>query len=114
MSRGTGDRFPHEAVRDLLGLVRAIYAAAKTANAGRQELARIAKVGAELSGALELAEKTTPGTIGHDAAYRRAEAATLRVGELVDAITPAAPLIVAAQARVSGARIALRKKAPER
>lgn len=109
-----GDPFPFEAVRDLLGVVRAIYGAAKSAGASRTELGRIARVGADLSRALELAADTRSGTIGHDAAFRRAEAATLRVGDLVDALTPAEPLVVAARARVSGARASLRRKPQER
>jgi hypothetical protein len=114
MGGGGGDPFPFEAVRDLLGVVRAMYAAAKTAGGGRSELARIARVGTDLAGALDLAAETRPGTLGHAAAWRRAEEATRRVGDLVDALTPAEPLVVAARARVSGARTALRKKTPER
>lgn len=106
--------FPFEAVRDLLGVVRAIYAAGKANGAGRAELARIARVGAELALAIELAADARPGTVGHAAAWKRAEQATRRVGDLVNVLTPAEPLVAAAQARVSGARVALRRKAPER
>lgn len=94
--------FPFEAVRDLLGVVRAIYAAAKDAGAGRAELARITRVGKALSDAIDLAASTREGTIGHDAAWRRAEDATRKVGELVDALTPAEPLVAAASDRVVG------------
>jgi len=108
------DPFPIEAVRDLLGVVRAMYAAAKSAGAGRNELARIARVGSELGKALELAAQTRPGSIGHATAWKRAEDATRRVGDLVDGVTPAEPIIVAARARVSAARTVLRKKTMER
>ncbi len=96
------EAFPLEAVRDLLGLVRSIYAAAKDAGAGRAELARIARVGAALTSSIDLAATTRPGTVGHEAAWRRAEEATRRVADLVDALTPAEPLIAAASERVVG------------
>lgn len=108
------DAFPFEAVRDLLGLVRAIYGAAKANGAGRVELDRIARVGNDLSQAIDLAVETRPGTLGHTAAWRRAEEATRRVADLVDAMTSAEPLVAAATARVAGARRELRKKTPER
>ena len=110
----SADAFPFDAVRDLLGVVRALWGAAKAGGAGRAELERIAAVGKELREALALAVSTRPGTIGHTAAWRRAEDATLRVGDLVNALAPAEPVVVAARARVVGARAALRKKQPER
>jgi hypothetical protein len=106
--------FPFEAVRDLLGIVRALYAAQKAAGAGHVELTRIARVGKELGAALDLASRTQPGTIGRTAAWNRADEATRRVGDLVDALTRAEPIVTAAQTRISGARAALRRKTPER
>jgi hypothetical protein len=106
--------FPLEAVRDLLGIVRALYTVAKESGAGRAELARIARVGKDLSEAIEIAVATRPGTVGHTAALGRAEEATRRVGDLVDALTPAEPLVQAARARVTGTAVALRRKRPER
>ncbi|HVY49432.1 MAG TPA: hypothetical protein VHB21_26250 [Minicystis sp.] len=114
MSPATAPPFPAEAVRDLLGLVRAMYAAAKAAGAPSAELRRVERIGASLHKALELAATTTPGSLGHAAAWRRAEEATEAVGDLVDALTPAAPIVTAARLRVSGARVALRTKPPER
>ncbi len=106
--------FPLEAVRDLLGVVRSIYAAAKQRGAPRAELLRISRIGRELGDAIDLAVSTRPGTVGHRAAWQHAEEATRRVGDLVDALTPAEPLIVAARGRVSGARVALKKPRQER
>ncbi len=108
------DPFPFEAVRDLLGVVRAMYGAAKGGEVGRAQLARIAKIGTDLRAALALAAESSPGTVGHRAAWARAEDATPRVGDLVDALSSAEPIVQAARARVSGTRVALRKKAPER
>jgi hypothetical protein len=106
--------FPAEAVQDLRGVVRAMYAAAKAQGVSPNELRRIARIGADLNAALELASTTSPGSLGYNTAWRRAEAATERLGELVNALTPAEPIITAARLRVSGARVALRKKRPER
>lgn len=108
------DPFPLEAVRDLLGLVRTMYAAAKAGGAGRSHLARIARIGADLSQAIDLASDTRPGTVGHSAAWRRADDATRRVCDLVDSLTPAEPLVKAASARVSGTKPSVRRKPPER
>jgi hypothetical protein len=106
------DPFPFEAVRDLLGVVRAMYGAAKAAGAGRVELARIARVGGDLGRAIDLAADARPGTLAFAAAWKRAEDATRRVGDLVDALTPAEPLVVAARKRVvaAAARIPRRKR----
>jgi hypothetical protein len=112
--RGETIRFPTEAVRDLLGIVRALYAAAKEADAGSERLRKIARVGEDLRRALDLASGARPGTLGHSAAWRRAERATKEVADLVDALTPAEPLVRAARERVAGASVALRKKRPER
>lgn len=108
------DPFPLEAVRDLLGIVRALYAAGKTRGAGRAELQRIAHVGRELSEAIDLAVSTRPGSVGHRAAWKRAEDATIAMGDFVDALTPAEPLLVAARGRVLGAQRVMKKKRDER
>ena len=96
------DPFPFEAVRDLLGIVRAIYGAARARRAGRLELQRIAAVGRDLSEALELAVSSRPDTVGYRAAWTRAEMGTRKAAELVDALTPAEPLLTAALGRVTG------------
>lgn len=106
--------FPFEAVRDLLGVVRALYAAAQARGAGRDDLARISRIGAELRETLDLALTTRPGTVGHRAAVERAEDATRLVGEVVDALTPAEPIVVAARVRVSGTTARTRKRREER
>jgi hypothetical protein len=106
--------FPFEAVRDLLGIVRAMYASAKEQGAAPNQLRRVARIGEKLAQSLLLAAEARAGTVGHTSAWRQAESATRSVGEMVDALTPAEPLVTAARARVTGARVALRKKAIER
>lgn len=114
------EHFPFEAVRDLLGVVRAVYSLRKAERAGRAELAKIAKVGTELSEAIDLAVSTRPGSIGHRAAWERAEGATRSAGELVDGMMPAEPLVLAARRRVcqiagaAKATAAIRKRREER
>jgi hypothetical protein len=108
------DPFPHEAVRDLLGVVRAIYAAAKHSGASKVELVRIARVGKDLADALDLAVSTRQGTMGRRAAWERAEQATRKVGDLVDSLTPAEPLVMAARGRVTGMAAVGRKRRDER
>ena len=97
-------------MRDLIGIVRAMYAAAKLAGAGSVELARIERVGRDLAAALTLAQRSGPNTIGAAAAWKRAEEAALRAGDLVDALTPAEPLMHAARARIAGKAVGDGKK----
>ncbi|MCC6552239.1 MAG: hypothetical protein IT372_04355 [Polyangiaceae bacterium] len=109
------DPFPFEAARDLLGVVRALYAAARARHADADKLRAIEAVGAELSQAIALASAHPPGTLGFSSAWARAERASALAGELVDAMTPAEPMIRAAVGRARGARaIPRRAKPPER
>lgn len=93
------DPFPFEAARDLLGVVRTLYADARARGADADRLRAIAAAGAELRQAMELAAAHPPGTLGFSSAWARAERAAAQVGDLVDALTPAAPLVRAAAAR---------------
>lgn len=94
------DEFPFEAVRDLVGILRAMYAVAQRQSAGTRRLDAIRRVGAELRWALDLALEHEPGTLGHAAAWQRAEAATRAVADLVDVTTPLEPMLEAAGDRV--------------
>ena len=96
--------FPFEPVRDLLGIVRAVYAAAQEAGAGRNDLARIARVGQELGRALDLAGSSRQGAEAQAAAWRQVEAAMLEVGGLVDLLASAAPIVSAARRRLAPPR----------
>jgi hypothetical protein len=94
------DPFPFEEVRDLLGIVRAMYAAAKRRGAGERHLRAIRNVGSELRAAVDLALEYEPRTLGHAAAWQRAERATRALGELVDCTTPLEPTLEAAVRRI--------------
>lgn len=66
---------PRDVVRDLLGITRAVYATRKAEGAAPEELAKLASAGALLVDALELS-RTDPDTVGHRAAWAKAERAT--------------------------------------
>lgn len=91
--------FPFEAVRDLLGVVRAMYAWARSSRRAA-DMARLVRIGRALRQALALAIEHQPGTLGHAAAWQKAETAVEQLGQLVDALTPARPIIEAAAKRV--------------
>lgn len=98
------DRFPFEAVRDLLGLMRALYAARREAGADEGDLERLAHAGKELQEALSLAASSRPGTVGYAAAWKRAEDATELAGHLTEAAMSTEPVLRAAVGRVRRGR----------
>lgn len=100
-----------EAMRDLLGVVRAIYAASKERGASRYQLTKISRVGKQLSDAIERAAALSVERVE---ALRQAEAATREVVELIDSLTPAEPMLLAAKSRVTGGGAALKKRREER
>jgi hypothetical protein len=93
---------PLSALRDLLGIVRGLYAAWKASGVGPIELDALLSVGKELAEVLELASNTRPNTLGHRAAWSRAEAATRQLGELVGAHESLRATVTAASQRVVG------------
>jgi hypothetical protein len=97
---GRGDPFPFEAARDLLGILRALYAATEKAQGGKRRLEAIQRCGRELRAAITLAKTHRPNTLGYDAAWRRAEAATRQAMDLIESTTPIEPTLTAAIARV--------------
>jgi hypothetical protein len=94
------DPFPFEAVRDLLGILRALYAADKARGAGERHLMAVGDIARELRRSVDLALEYEPGTLGHAAAWDRAERATHRLADLVDVTTPVEPVLRAAGERV--------------
>jgi hypothetical protein len=75
-------QLPKETVRDLLGIARALHVVRDNQGAPLPELERIREVSAWLVDALELA-RTAPGTLGHRAAWSKAERATSVLTELL-------------------------------
>jgi hypothetical protein len=95
--------FPFEAVRDLLGILRALYAADKARGGSERRLSEIRRVALELRRATDLAAEHEPGTVGYHAGWERAERATLKLADLVDVTTPLEPMLMAAGERVRAA-----------
>jgi hypothetical protein len=71
--------FPFEAVRDLLGIARAMYAV----ETDRTRRAELAEIGSALRTAIERAERLPAESLGGRAAFNRAEDATQRLCALV-------------------------------
>jgi len=93
------DPLPVEAVRDLLGVVRAMYAA----NKGREHRRRaLATVGHELVEAMNLAQAHAPGTPEHRHAWELAESALVVVGTQYSQAEGLAPTLHGAIDRVRG------------
>jgi len=93
--------FPFETVRDLLGILRMLYVATeRESSRNERRLSAIARVGRELKQATELARRYAPGSLGFTAAWERAEAAVLELGQLVDGTTPLEPTLRAAGDRI--------------
>jgi hypothetical protein len=97
---GRGDPFPFEAARDLLGILRALYAATEREGGSKRRLEAIQRCGRELGTAIALARQNARFTLGHDAAWRRAEAATRQAMDLIESTTPIEPTLTAAVARI--------------
>jgi len=99
------EQLPLEVLRDLLGIARALYVAWCAQGKSPAAIADLRDVGRELNQALKLAAKTEPGTLGHCAAWDRADRATERLGRLIGSDERATTLVVAARERLlSGAR----------
>lgn len=78
------DQLPVETVRDLLGIVRGLYRVwSEHRPATENELGELRAIGQDLRAALDLARRCEPDTVGHRAAWARAERATERLCRLV-------------------------------
>jgi hypothetical protein len=90
---------PVDAVRDLLGIARALYAAKKSEGAPAWVLEELKAIGEKLKLSLELGRKP-PDSLGHRAAISHAEDACGRLTRLITHETPLAPTLEAATVRV--------------
>lgn len=98
------ERLPGTAVRDLIGIVRALYFVWRDRGVDAARLDQLVGVGRELRDALELAERTRPDTVGHRAAWSRAERATAALCAMIGAEEPLLPAVVTAARRAGRAR----------
>ncbi len=91
------EALPRDAVRDLLGICRALYASRRAEGATTDELSKLAEAGALLVDALDLA-RTQPVTVGHRAAWAKAERGTAMLLELLATSDSSSAALVAAWA----------------
>ena len=96
-------QLPRDTVRDLLGIARALYVVRENQGAQPSELDRIREVSAWLVDALELS-RTAPDTLGHRAAWAKAERATSVLSELLLAHDESTKRLVGAWAERLSAR----------
>jgi hypothetical protein len=76
--------FPRDAVRDLLGITRALFRAERSKpTPDPSRLARLQDAGTRYREALDMGSKYASDTMGGRAALSKAEAATITLGELV-------------------------------
>ena len=107
------DALPVEAVRDRIGIARAMYAARKRELATGPELVELAEIGKKLSNALKLA-KSGPDTLGSRSAWAQAEEACERLGRVVRRTLPAAVMVEAAVVRLRKRRTPLASEREEK
>jgi hypothetical protein len=100
LSRPPDQPFPFEEVRDLLGIVRALYRARREAGAPELQLRQIVMVGTHLAEAIALATEYKPFTVGRSAAWKKAEQATLDAADLIKSTDGAQEIVEAARAAV--------------
>ena len=102
--------FPVEAVRDLLGITRALYRAelkAPPPRADKLRRERLEQIGKNYRLALELAAKCEAGTMGRRAAWGWAEKATAALGEFVaESMSDSVRLVDAVEATAAKLRSA--------
>lgn len=95
-----------EAVRDLLALVRALYAALRVDNGAPYQLARVERLGKDLALAVDLATRVPePTSLGHRAARGKVE----RVLEQLRDLLRSGEIDVSAATLVEAASRPLRK-----
>jgi hypothetical protein len=92
--------FPFEAVRDLLGVVRTLYATWQGRDSKVTRCRELRRIGESLRAALKLAAAHEPGTLGHAAAWKRADEATLALGNVVSMLDELQPVLETAVRRV--------------
>lgn len=100
MARNT-DPFPREAVRDLLGITRALYRAERAVERpDPRRLETLTEIGKQYRLALDLGNRCDPDTIGGRAARMWAERATATLGEVVVESTLVASAVEATAAQM--------------
>lgn len=95
------DEFPAEAVRDLLGLVRAMWLAERSGGRDSRKLDKLERVGRLLDEAYAMGRTYDEGTVGWRAAWAKAETAARLVADCVEITDAGKPVVLAACRRVA-------------
>ncbi len=106
LARNT-DPFPTEAVRDLLGITRALYRAELAAPpppADRARIEKLLEIGKQYRLALDLGAKGAPDSMGGRAARGWADKATASLGEFVASSELMEPAVRATAAKLRRSR----------
>jgi hypothetical protein len=98
LSCDTHGPFPFAAVRDLLGITRALYRAEIAGAADGARLRSLEEIGRGYRSALDLARRSGEGTLGRRAAWSWAEKSTSALGNLVAEQSQVATLVRASAA----------------
>jgi hypothetical protein len=77
-------QLPLESVRDLLGIVRALYSDWNERAVGPIEMEELRSIGEDLRDALRMAATSKPCSRAMRAAWAKAERATLRLGDIMN------------------------------
>lgn len=89
-------------MRDLLGVVRAVWATARAAGAGPEAIERVLVAGRVVQAAYLSVRAAEPGSRAAAEACDRAAAAVLPL-ERAMLLMPALPMVIAAASRIAGA-----------
>src|SRR5689334_18251784 len=93
--------FPFDAVRDLLGLMRAMWRAEKRRNfPSARKLKTLERFARELQDAQKLAATHDAGTAPYEKALSVADAVARRLADVIDVTDPVMPVLEAAGRRV--------------
>jgi hypothetical protein len=97
-------RFHFEAVRDVVGILRAMYRQERDKRSPSPvRMQRIERLAREFLGAYKMAAAHDPETAPYVRACKQAESAALRIGDLVTVVDPIEPVLRVAGERVIGA-----------
>jgi hypothetical protein len=105
--------FPFDAVRDLVGLLRGMWAAEKRRSfPSAKRLRALEKAAQELKAAMSTAAVHDAGTAPYERAKATAEAIATRLADLVELTTPMEPVLQVAGERIRKVRRRSTEKVP--
>jgi hypothetical protein len=93
---------PLEAIRDLIGICRALYAASKADGTTASDLDHLRYIGAMLTEAYRLGHGARPHTKRYDTAWTKAEDGVAALGGYIQREVTLRPAIDAAGKRITG------------